>query len=84
LPYRLLIRSSAEKELDALPPPVHKRILAKILALQGEPRPMGVKKLRGSEGYRIRVGDYRVIYTIDDRNAAITIALVAHRREAYR
>jgi mRNA interferase RelE/StbE len=84
VPYRILIRSSAEKEMDALPQSIHKRISTKILALQMDPRPIGTKKLEGIEGYRLRVGDYRVIYTIDDRSRSITVTLVAHRREAYR
>jgi mRNA interferase RelE/StbE len=84
VPYGLLIRTSAEKEMDSLPQSIHKRISAKILALQTDPRPIGTKKLKGVEGYRLRVGDYRVIYTIDDRNRSIIVAVVAHRREAYR
>lgn len=70
--------------MDALPQPIHRRVSTKIIALQDDPRPFGIKKLEGIEGYRLRVGDYRVIYTIDDKSKTVTVTLVAHRREAYR
>jgi mRNA interferase RelE/StbE len=82
--YRLLIRHSAEKEMDALPESIHGRLSAKILALQDQPRPMGSCKLQGGVGYRIRVGDYRVIYVIDDKSQTVHITAVAHRRDIYR
>ena len=58
--YQVILQRSAEKELDALEKPVHKRIVARLLALEEDPRPAGVKKLQGQEIYRLRVGDYRV------------------------
>jgi mRNA interferase RelE/StbE len=48
------------------------------------PRPARVRKLQGTEGYRLRVGDYRVLYTVDDRSQTVVVYSVAHRREAYR
>ena len=82
--YTAEIKRSAEKEMDRLADNIHKRITDKILALETNPRPPGVKKLQGEEGYRLRVGDYRVLYTIDDQARRIFVYSVAHRREAYR
>ena len=82
--YRLFIKSSAEKEMNALPEAVHQRAGAKILNLQHNPRPLGCQKLHGTDGYRIRIGDYRVLYTVEDNSGTVTIYAVAHRREAYR
>lgn len=59
--------------MDALPRAVHARISAKIASLAENPRPSGCKKLTGTDGYRIRVGDYRVIYTIDDKIVLVTV-----------
>ncbi|MFN3477527.1 MAG: type II toxin-antitoxin system RelE family toxin, partial [Candidatus Methylomirabilales bacterium] len=59
-------------------------ISEKILTLETNPRPLGSQRLRGGEGYRLRVGDYRVLYTIDDRTQRILVYSVAHRREVYR
>ena len=82
--YRVEIKRSAEKEMDRLPDKIHKRISERILALETNPRPPGGKKLQGEEGYRLRLGDYRVLYTIDDRTKHVFVYSVAHRREAYR
>jgi mRNA interferase RelE/StbE len=82
--YQVVLQRSAEKELDALEAPVHKRIAARLLALEENPRPAGVKKLQGQESYRLRVGDYRVLYTIDDKSKKVFIMAVGHRREVYR
>jgi mRNA interferase RelE/StbE len=84
LPYTVEIKRSAEKEMESLPREVHKRVTAKILTFELNPRPPGSRKLQGTEGYRLRVGDYRVLYTIDDRSHRVVIYSVAHRREAYR
>lgn len=82
--YQLLIKRSAEKELDALPTQIRFRITTKLLALEEDPRPAGIRKLRGQNAYRIRVGDYRVLYTIDDGEELVTIYAIGHRREVYR
>jgi mRNA interferase RelE/StbE len=60
--YQVLIKRSAEKELEALPAELQDRIVRKLLVLEGNPRPQGVKKLQGGNTYRLRVGDYRVLY----------------------
>lgn len=82
--YSLEIKSSAQKELDALDDTVFVRIDRKILALADNPRPAGCKKLKGhKDQWRIRVGDWRVVYIIDDAAKQISITRVAHRREVY-
>lgn len=76
---------AAERDLRALPEQALKRVDASILSLARNPRPDGVKKLRGAESlYRVRVGDYRIIYEIQDRAILIVIVRVRHRGEAYR
>ncbi|CUS06014.1 Plasmid stabilization system [Candidatus Promineifilum breve] len=83
--YRLQIKRSAEADLRRLPAPVFARINERLLTLRDEPRPPGVRKLQGQqEGWRIRVGEYRVIYLIDDSNRLITIVRVRHRRDVYK
>jgi len=82
--YELLIKRSAAKELEALPPKYRSRIAAKIHALSTEPRPPGAEKLSGEEKYRIRQGDYRVLYEIDDGVRTVTIVRIGHRRDVYR
>ena len=82
--YSLEIKQSAQKELDSLEDSVFKRIDRKILALAVNPRPPGCKKLRGyRDQWRVRVGDWRVVYFIDDAAKLVTITRVAHRREVY-
>ena len=82
--YAVEIKRSAEKEMDRLPDNIHKRISNKILSLETNPRPPGNKKLQGEDGYRLRVGNYRVLYTVDDQTSHVFVYSVAHRREAYR
>jgi mRNA interferase RelE/StbE len=82
--YSIEIKQSAQKELDALDDSTFARIDKKNLALAENPRPNGCKKLKGFKDlWRIRVGDYRVIYTLDEQTKTINITRVAHRREVY-
>jgi len=83
--YQLVIARAAQRGLKSLPRPIAARIDARILALADNPRPPDVKKLRvpGSM-YRIRVGDYRVVYQILDREVIVIVVRVGHRREVYR
>ncbi|HLQ45985.1 MAG TPA: type II toxin-antitoxin system RelE/ParE family toxin [Planctomycetaceae bacterium] len=83
LRYSLRLKRSAEKELDHLPAPVFDRIAEAILQLEADPRPQGSRKLRGTEGYRVRVGSYRILYTIDDDTRSVEIIAVGHRRDIY-
>ena len=82
--YEVRIVLAAEREMDKLPPLVHTRVSRRILSLEDNPRPRGVKKLSAREEYRLRVGDYRVLYTIDDKKCMVTVFAVGHRREVYR
>ena len=82
--YTVDIKRSAERELDRLPHLVRGRVTVRMLALEADPRPSGSRKLRGGEGYRLRVGDYRVLYTIDDGARRVVESGVAHRRDVYR
>ena len=84
MPYAVYLKRSAEKDLESLPREVHRKIIKRLLALKANPRPPGAKKLGGSERYRIRAGDYRVLYTIDDTLQKIEVNAVGHRREVYR
>ena len=84
MPYVVHLKRSAEKELADLPREVQQRIIKRLLTLKANPRPPGAKKLWGGERYRIRVGDYRVLYTIDDALQKIEVSAVGHRREVYR
>lgn len=74
----------AKKAIDALPPMMRRRVLLAIEQLAGEPRPSGVRKLEGSDEYRIRVRDYRVIYEIEDAVLVVVVVRVDHRRDVYR
>ena len=82
--YKILIKPSAAKELEALPRKDRSRIAARIASLAGNPRPPGSEKLSGEEKYRLRQGDYRILYTIHDAGMTVTIVKVGHRREVYR
>ena len=82
--YYLEIKPSAAKELDALSDALFVRIDRKIMALAENPRPPGCKKLKGyKDQWRIRVGDYRVVYTIDDANLLVDVTRIRHRSEVY-
>ncbi len=82
--YRVLIKPSAVKELEAVPLKARRKLAAKISALAGQPRPHGSEKLSGQERYRIRQGEYRAVYAIDDSEQTVLVVTVAHRRDAYR
>jgi len=83
--YRIEWKRSAAKELQSLPPEVIRRILSIVERLSGSPVPHGAIKLTGSEQtYRIRVGDYRIVYSIYQAVLMIEIVRVAHRRDVYR
>ena len=82
--YEVRIIRTAEKEMNRLPGAIHARISRRILSLEDNPRPRGAKKLSGHEEYRLRVGDYRVLYTINDKGCVVTVFAVGHRREVYR
>ena len=82
--YELKIKKEAEKELRSLPKVDLKRVIQKIKSLGDNPRPQGAEKLKGEEGYRIRQGDWRVVYLIDDATKIVRVIRIGHRREVYR
>ena len=83
--YEITFARSARKEFQALPSSVAERVLKKVESLSSEPRPAGCRKLRGPTNlWRLRVGEYRVVYDIDDDNRIIDIVIVRHRSDAYR
>jgi mRNA interferase RelE/StbE len=81
--YTVLILPSAQKQLSKLPDAVAARIEEKLLELEHDPRPPGCKKLRGRDAWRIRIGDYRAIYEINDGHLIATVITIGHRREVY-
>ncbi len=82
--YRVEIETRARDDLDDLPKEMISRTISVLEDLENNPRPPGAKKLTNQEGYRIRKGDYRILYTIDDHNKTVRIYKVGHRREIYR
>ena len=82
--YRVVVERRAEKELDRLPDVIGERIINVLLTLEENPRPFGNKKLVGMNGYRVRQGQYRILYTVDDAERVVHVFRIAHRREAYR
>ena len=84
--YRILLERQAVKELRSLPPQILPRIDKRLLALSDEPWPRGAVKLKGKEGegWRIKAGDYRILYMVDKTQKVIKVYRIKHRREAYR
>ena len=82
--YSVLIRRSAAKEIEALPLKDRRRVITRIQGLAANPRPAGCEKLSGEEKYRIRQGDYRILYEIVDRDLIVTVVRVGNRRDVYR
>jgi mRNA interferase RelE/StbE len=84
--YKITFKQSAFKDLQRLPAPAVKKITVAIDGLADDPKPVGVKKLKDSNEdlYRIRVGDYRVIYVVDDVIRIVNIRRIGHRKDIYR
>jgi mRNA interferase RelE/StbE len=83
--YTVIIPKPVQKQLDNLPEDIRQRIIEKILSLTIEPRPVGVKKLKGFDNeYRVRVGDYRVRYEVNDKILTVLVLHCKHRRNIYR
>lgn len=82
--YRLLIRKPAADELGRVPKKELGRIVDRIRSLAEEPRPQGREKLSARERYRIRQGDYRIVYGIDDGERTVEVVKIGHRSEVYR
>jgi mRNA interferase RelE/StbE len=83
--YEVLIPKPVQKQLNDLPEQIRDRILEKILSLAEEPRSSGVKKLQGFDNeYRIRVGNYRIRYEVDDKTSTVVVLHCKHRKDAYK
>jgi len=81
--YRILIKPSGSKELDSIPKTDLKRIIKCIQNLSGILRPSGCEKLSGEHRYRLRLGPYRIVYSIDDNSHEVLVVKVGHRCEVY-
>jgi len=82
--YTVEVKPAARKELEALPDKMLARVVRKLESLANNPRPTGCKKLKGyQDQWRIRVGDWRVVYFVDDAGKLVSVTRIAHRREVY-
>lgn len=81
--YTVRLEKRAERQLEKLPPEALSRVCQKLAKLEQNPRLAGIKKLRVTEGYRLRVGDYRVLFTIDDESKEVCIYRIKHRKKVY-
>lgn len=82
--YNLYIKPSAVKEIESCPKKDRLRIINRINALADDPRPQGSEKLSGYDKYRVRQGNYRIVYSIQDQKLIISVVKVGHRKEVYR
>jgi len=82
--YSVEISTSAQRQFKKFSKSLQDRVLPRLFELEAHPRPFGTKKLADSDFYRIRIGDYRIIYSIDDVKRSVRILDMAHRRDAYR
>jgi mRNA interferase RelE/StbE len=85
MPYRLEVKRSAAKEIRAINRKQDReRVVERIAALAEDPRPPGCTKLSGREAYRVRQGEYRIVYTVEDDALVVEVVKVGHRRDVYR
>jgi len=82
--YKITIKKSAAKELEDIPQKDLRKIIKRIRSLARDPKPYSSQKLSGQERYRVRQGDYRIVYSIEDKDSLIDIVKIGHRREIYR
>lgn len=82
--YKILIKPSAKKELEKLPKKDLQRIVIKIQGLSADPRPTGCEKLSEDDKFRIRQGNYRIVYSIEDNELIVFVIKIGHRRDIYR
>lgn len=83
MPYTLNFSKQAAKELERINEPFYSNIKKAIIDLTQNPRPQGYKKLKGRDGYRIRTGDYRIIYDIFDKELVVDVITLGHRKDIY-
>ena len=83
--YQVLLERAAERDLSRLPAAIHDRLIAAIRSLAAVPRPPGCRKLTGTnKDWRVRVGDYRIVYEVEDAAGVVRVNRVRHRRDVYR
>lgn len=82
--YKLFFKKSVQKDFDSIPKKDLKRILSRIESLSEDPRPKGCEKLTGQERYRLRQGQYRIVYSIQDDELTVWVVKVGHRKDVYR
>jgi len=82
-PYRIELRPAAVRALRKLDPPARHRVQGAIALLAHDPRPPGARALQGRPGLRVRVGDHRIVYTVDDGVLLVVVVTLGHRREVY-
>ena len=82
--YKLFFKKSVQKDFDTIPKKDLRRILNRIEALKTDPRPPGCEKLTGQERYRLRQGQYRIVYSIQDYEFTVWVIKVGHRKHIYR
>lgn len=83
--FRLILKPAAEKQLDRLPKSMQRRVAEKLVQLEANPRMPGSVKLAGTQAtYRARVGDYRIVYEVEEARRIVFVTIIAHRREVYR
>ena len=82
--YKIFFKPSAAKELEKIPSKVLRKVVEKIKGLTLDPRPPGCEKLSGEEKFRIRQGNYRIVYTIEDKKLIVIVVKIGHRRDVYK
>ena len=82
--YKVYFRESVEKDFRAIPKKDVRRIIHRIESLSAEPRPLGCEKLTGQERYRVRQGQYRIVYSVQDKESTVWIVKIGHRKDVYR
>jgi len=81
--YQVVIEKQAQKQLAKISPPDYTKVVTALKELASNPRPHGYKKLKGRPGYRVRVGDYRIIYLIEDNILTVFVLTIGNRRDVY-
>ncbi|MGV3656995.1 MAG: type II toxin-antitoxin system RelE family toxin [Chitinophagaceae bacterium] len=81
--YNVVVEKAAIKQLEKIPSPFYLNIKEALIGLSANPRPSGYLKLKGRDGYRIRVGNYRIIYEIKDKILVVLVIAIAHRKDVY-
>lgn len=84
MPYTVIIKKSAQKELDSLPKKLQLRIIGVIDLLAVNPFPPNAKKLQGRDGYRTRTSDYRILYNVDGDQLSVLVVRIGHRKDVYK